>query len=220
LARKQFDHLIGDIREDLLHLGDAVAEALTRAMHSLQTRNTTTALWVIQNDNKIDEARRNLEERVIGMLATQQPVVAYDLRFLTVVTAVASELERIGDYATSISRRVYRAPDYSMKVALPENIGTMIERVQHMIKVCLQAFIEEDAEEARKLGELDEEVDKLEDQLHDELVALTQVDSRYVEPVIDLLDVVHALERAADRTTNIGERIIYLVTSEREEINP
>jgi phosphate transport system protein len=209
-----------DIRDDVLRLGELVEQALLHAIHSLQKRNTTTALSVIQNDVRIDEARRNLEERVIVMLATQQPIVARDLRLLAVTSAIATELERIGDYACSIARRVYRSPDYAAQVVPPEGIGKMIELAQHMLHTCLQAFLHQDAEMARSLGQIDDEVDALEDRVRDELEALIHVDVRYTSAVLNLIEVAHALERAADRATNIGERVIYLDTCEMEEINP
>jgi phosphate transport system protein len=220
LPRTHYDHLINDIRDDLLRLGELVEDALKHAIHSLQKRSTTTALSVIQNDLRIDEARHNLEERVIVMLATQQPIVARDLRLLTVTSAISTELERIGDYACGIARRVYRSPDHAVRVALPEDINRMIELAQYMLHTCLQAFSHQDAEMARSLGQIDDEVDVLEDKVRDELEALIHVDVRYTGSVLDLIEVAHALERAADRATNIGERVIYLVTCEVEEINP
>jgi phosphate transport system protein len=220
VIRKRFIHLINDVRDDLLKLGDDVSSAMLHAIRSLHTHNTTTALWVIQNDTQIDQARRNLEERVIMLFATQQPIVASDLRLLSVVSAIATELERIGDYACSIARRVYRAPDHAIQVALPDGINRMEELVQQMLKTCLEAFLQQDVEMARSLGVIDEEVDRLEDQLRGELIALIDIDKRCVSAVLDLIEVVHALERAADRTTNIGERVIYMVTNDMEEINP
>jgi phosphate transport system protein len=220
LPRTHYNHLLNDIRDDVLRLGELVEQALVHSIHSLQKRNTTTALTVIQQDSRIDEARRNLEERAVVMLATQQPIVARDLRLLAVTSAIATELERIGDYACSIARRVYRSPDHIAQVSLPDGISRMIELAQSMLHTSLEAFLHQDAEMARSLGQTDDEVDALEDKVRDELTALIHVDVRYTGAVLDLIEVAHALERAADRATNIGERVIYLATCEMEEINP
>ncbi len=220
VIRKHFSHRIEEVGDQLLQLGAAVEQALLHAMHSLQTRNTTVALWVIQHDDDIDKARTNLEEQVIMLLATQQPVVAQDLRLLTAVSFIATELERIGDYACSIARRVYRAPDHAVQAPLPTDMSHMVQLVQQMLHTSLEAFLQQDADIARRLAAADDEVDALEDKLNAELIDLIHVDVRYTASVVDLLDVVHALERAADRATNIGERVIYLVTNVTEDLNP
>jgi phosphate transport system protein len=219
MVRKRFDRLMQELRDDLLSLGSSVEDALKHALRSLQTGNPAIATWVISNDAAIDEMRHNLEERVIGLLATQQPIVARDLRLLSAVSAISTELERIGDYATSIARRVHRAPEHPAPVPLPTAIETMTSITIEMVQISLQAFLNEDEELARSLGTRDDAVDKLEDTLHDDLIAHIQAHPECTAAAVDMLDIIHALERAADRATNIGERVIYLVTSDIEELN-
>lgn len=219
MVRKRFDRLMQELRDDLLRLGSSVEEALQHALRSLQTSNPAIAMWVITNDATIDEMRHNLEERVIGLLATQQPIVARDLRLLSAVSAIATELERIGDYATSVARRVHRAPEHPAQVPLPDAIESMTSITIEMVRTSLQAFLNEDEALARSLGSRDDEVDKLEDTLHDDLIEYIQNYTECTAAAVDMLDIIHALERAADRATNIGERVIYLVTSDIEEIN-
>ncbi|NJN66120.1 MAG: phosphate signaling complex protein PhoU [Chloroflexaceae bacterium] len=219
MIRERFGRQLASLREDLLRLGSRVEHAMHHAIKSMETWNTTLASQVIDDDLQIDEAQRHAEEEVIKLIATQQPV-ASDLRLLGVVFAIASELERIGDYACSIARRLQRATRRPMLVVPPAGIYEMATLAQKMLNISLEAFLRQDSEMVRSLAELDEHVDQLEDKLREELIAIARNDPQRLEAVLDLLDVVHALERAADRATNIGERIIYLETSIMEELNP
>lgn len=220
MIRKQYAHQIDGLRTDLMHLGNTVEQALVRAMHTLETRNQSTALWVIQHDDQIDEAHRNLEDRVITLLATQQPIVAHDLRLVTAMLAIAAELERIGDYASAIAKRVYRASPPGDTFNLLPDLQRMTQLAVQMLHTSMEAFLHEDVEKARSLCDTDEEVDALEDTLNDSILTLLQADPQTIRAGVDMLDVVHALERTADRATNIGEQVIYLVTSGMEDLNP
>ncbi len=210
---------IGFLRDDLLRLGSMVEYALNNALRSLETWDTITAAQIVNSDARIDEARYAAEEETYRLIALQQPV-ASDLRLLGTVIAVATELERIGDYACSIARRIRQATRRPVLVTPPAALYDMATLAQQMLHTSLEAFVRQDANIARSLAQNDEQVDALEDQLRSELIQIAQTDGQKVEAVIDLLDVVHVLERVADRATNIGERVIYLVTCMTEELNP
>jgi phosphate transport system protein len=220
MIRRRYDHMLNDVCTDLLHLGEHVEQAFRHAAHSLHQENATTALWVIEHDAQIDELRNNVEATVIGLFATQQPIYARDLRLLVAVLTIASELERIGDYASSIARRVHRASNNRIALNLPGGIERMTELCQQMIHTSIVAFETRDVELARSLAAADDEIDNLEDQLQAALCALVEHDADHFDHIVEIRDVVHALERAADRATNIGERVIYLVTCDIEELNP
>jgi phosphate transport system protein len=219
MVRERYTRQIGSLRDDLLRLGSMVEQALLRAITSLDTWDSTVAAQIIHDDAQIDDAWRALEERTIHLLATQQPVVASDLRLITAVTAIAGELERIGDYANSIARRVRRATRRPSLVTPPSAIKEMAALTLQMVNTSLEAFLRQDALIAHTLTQSDERVDELEDLLRAEIIALAKADPDKVEAAIDMLDVIHALERAADRSTNIGERVIYLATNNIESLN-
>ncbi len=219
MLRERYARQINSLREDLLRMGSMVEQALLRALHALETWDALEAARVTDEDPKIDAAWRDLEERTIRLLATQQPVVASDLRLITTVTAIAGELERIGDYANSIARRVRRAVRRPVLFIPPAQIHEMAALAIQMVNTSLEAFLRQDTALAHSLTTTDERVDELEDVLRERLIAEAQARPEQIEAVIDLLDVVHALERSADRATNIGERVIYLCTSSVETIN-
>ncbi|MCX7860742.1 MAG: phosphate signaling complex protein PhoU [Chloroflexus sp.] len=219
MVRERYIRQISALREDLLRMFSMVEQQLLRAIHCLETWDTVAAAQIMHDDRQIDEAWRGLEESVIHVLATQQPVVASDLRLTSVVTAIAGELERIGDYANSIAKRVRRASRRAAFVAPPPQIHEMAQLALQMVNTSLEAFLRQDAELARSLTAHDERVDELEDTLRALIIADARQDPDRFEAAIDLLDMVHALERTADRATNIGERVIYLATSSQTTLN-
>jgi phosphate transport system protein len=217
--RERFSRQMGSLRDDLLRLGSMVEYALDRSVRSLETWDTIAAAQILHDDARIDDAQHAAEEEVYRLMALQQPV-ATDLRLLGTVMAVATELERIGDYACGIARRIRRATRRPMLVTPPPALYEMATISQKMLHTSLDAFLHQDADMARSLSIDDERVDMLEDRLRSELIVIAHADAQKIEAVIDMLDVVHVLERVADRATNIGERVIYLVTSTTEALNP
>lgn len=218
--RKRYTHRLESICEAVMQLGNAVEQSLTRAMHSLSTQNTAVALWVMENDTQIDTQRYTLDEQIVSMFATDQPIVSHDLRLLMSVSAIVTELERIGDYAHGIARRVHDRPTVMTQIEIPAELSQMADLTQQMLRASLEAFLHEDAEAARSLKQSEEAVDALRDQLQVQLKDVARADVQHLDTAIDLLYVVHALERSADRATNIAERVIYVVTNNTETLNP
>lgn len=206
------------LREDLLRLGSMVEHALLNALKSLEDWDTVAAAQVIQADTYVDAARRAAEARVIHMIAAQQGTMT-NPELLASAFAIAGELERIGDYACSIARRVERITRQAGMVVPPPAFYEMARTTQKMLNTSLAAFLRQDVALACSLQEHEERVDSLEGQLHGELLALARTDPQRLEGVIGMLDIIHALERAADRATNIGERVIYLAASTGEGPN-
>lgn len=219
VVRERYAHQIGGLRDELLRMGSMVEQALARSVSALETWDTAAAAQVSNDDAGIDQVWRSLEERTIHLLATQQPVVASDLRLCTVVTAIAGELERIGDYANTIAKRVRQATRRPALLPPPPQISEMARLAIQMVNTSLQAFLHQDVELAHSLTAADERVDEYEDRLRSEIIAAAKADPVLFEAAVDMLDVLHALERSADRATNIGERVIYLATSSLASIN-
>lgn len=219
MLRERYAHQIGGLKDDLLRMGSMVEQALIHALKALETWDTTIAAQVISDDRQIDQVWRSLEERIITLLATQQPIVARDLRLCMVVSAIAGELERIGDYANAIAKRVRLATRRPALLLPPPQIQEMARLTIQMVNTSLQAFLRQDAQLAHSLTTSDERVDELEDLLRTEIIAAAKADPARLEAAIDMLDIIRALERAADRATNISERVIYLVTNSVETIN-
>ncbi|MBK9710357.1 MAG: phosphate signaling complex protein PhoU [Kouleothrix sp.] len=207
------------VHDDLLRMGSRVEHALADAMRALASWDTSLAQHVIGGDKEIDEARTSIEEAVLELLATQQPVLATDLRTLNATIAIAGELERAGDYAKGIAKRVDRCLRAPALIETPAGLHRMGGLAQAMLHTCLDAFIRLDVELARSLAKEDERVDDLEDQVIAELMSAARQDPSKMDSAIYMLDVAHTLERLADRTTNIAERVIFIATNVTEQLN-
>jgi phosphate transport system protein len=207
------------VHDDLLRTGSRVEHALTDAMRALETWDTSLARHVVAGDQEIDEARNAIEEAILELLATQQPVLATDLRTLNATIAIAGELERAGDYAKGIAKRVERCLRAPTLLETPAGLHRMGALAQAMLHTCLDAFVHLDVNLARSLANEDERVDELEDQVVAELMHAARQDSNKLDCAICLIDVAHTLERLADRTTNIAERVIFIATNVTEELN-
>jgi phosphate transport system protein len=160
----------------------------------------------------VNERRLAIEHETLVMIATQQPM-AVDLRTLAAVLEIASELERIGDYAKGIARITIRMgvePFVKPLIDIPR----MAEKARYMLHRGLQAFLERDVELARAIPMEDDEMDSLYDQVFRELTTYIIVDPKLVNRATYLIWVAHNLERAADRVVNICERVIFMVTGE------
>src|SRR5215213_2370325 len=151
------------VHDDLLRMGSRVEHALTDAMRALETWDTSLARHVVAGDQEIDEARNSIEEAVLELLATQQPVLATDLRTLNATIAIAGELERAGDYAKGIAKRVDRCLHAPTLIETPAGLHRMGALAQSMLHTCQDAFVQRDVPMARSLAGADEHVDDLED---------------------------------------------------------
>jgi phosphate transport system protein len=217
MPRETFDEQIGELQEDLLALGDLVDQAIERSIQSLANADLELAQKIIDEDVLINQAQRDLEERCLVLIATQQPL-ASDLRIIIAVSNIAIELERMGDYAKGIAKITLMIGDQPLLKPLID-VPRMAEKGRQLLHQQLDAFIRRDPDAARRLGVEDDEVDALYDQVYRELLFFMTQDPKTITRATHLLWVAHNLERIADRTTNIGERVVFLVTGQVEELN-
>jgi len=215
-TRTTFHKQLREVEEDVLTMGDMVTKAIARSIEALQKRDLTLAHQIIADDAKINEQRFSIEDKCIGLIATQQPM-ASDLRIIVAVLSIITELERIGDYAEGIAKIVVMIGDEAPLKPLID-IPRMGEITLEMINTCLRSFVSRDVELAMKVVSLDSVVDGLYDQVFRELLTFMMVDPKTTNRATRLIWVAHNLERAADRATNISERVVFTVTGKMEEI--
>jgi len=214
--REVYQKKLKEIQDDILLMGSMVEKAILRSMESLKNRNLELAKQVIDDDQKINKKRFDIEEKCIEIIATQQPM-AGDLRIIISVLNVISELERIGDHAEGIAKialLIGNEPPLKPLIDLPR----MAEKTADMLHRSMDAFIHHDIEAARKIAGEDDEIDNLYDQVFRELLTFMAEDPRTITRATRLIWVGHNLERSADRVTNICERIVFVVTGKMEEI--
>lgn len=194
-----------------------VEEALVASVDALKRRDLEMARQIIDADHTVNDRRFTIEHETLVMIARQQPM-AVDLRTLAAVLEIATELERIGDYAKGISRITIKMGIEPFVKPLTD-IPRMAEKAQSMLHRALQAFFKRDVELAREIPAEDDEMDALYGQIYQELTTYITDDPRLVDRASYLIWVAHNLERAADRVANICERVIFMVTGEIMEFN-
>jgi len=204
------------VKDHVLAMGTLVEKALNRAIDALKNRDLGLAHQIMADDAKVNQKRFEIENECIDLMATQQPV-ATDLRVIVAILSIITELERIGDYAEGIAKIVILIGDEPPLKPLID-IPRMKDITVEMIHGSLQSFINGNDKLAVQVVSMDSTVDNLYDQVFRELLTFMMADPRTISRATRLIWVAHNLERAADRATNICERVVYTVTGKMQEI--
>jgi phosphate transport system protein len=214
--RTVFHKRLREIQDEILVMGSMVGKAILRSVEALKDRDINLAQHIIDDDQGINKKRFEIEERCIELIATQQPM-ATDLRTIAAILNIITEIERMGDYAVGIARIVILIggePPLKPLVDIP----LMAEKTTDMLNRSLDAFINRNAEAAKKIAKEDDMIDNLYDQVFRELLIIMAEDPKTITRATRLMWTAHNLERAADRVTNICERVVFIVTGKMEEI--
>jgi phosphate transport system protein len=215
-TRTAFHKKLREIQDDVLAMGSMVSKAMLRSIDALKKRDLDLAHQIVTDDKKVNQKRFEIEEKCIELIATQQPM-ASDLRIILAVLNIVSEVERIGDYAEGIAKIAIMIGDEPPLKPLID-IPRMAEQTVDMLRRSLDAFVNRDAEAAKKISAEDDTIDQLYDQVFRELLTFMAEDPKTITRATRLIWVAHNLERSADRVTNICERVVFVVTGKMEEI--
>ena len=218
MPRELFHKELTDLQDDVLILGSMAEKAVVESVEALRSADLEWSQRIIKEDEAINKKRFDIEERAIFVIASQQPL-ASDLRAVMSAFMIITDLERIGDHAEGIARinlRLGEAEDVPRRMGY---IPAMADRAIAMLRDSLNAYVERDVDESRRVCDADDEVDRLQDAVYDEAFRGMIANPAMIERNTYYLWTAHNLERIADRCTNICERVIYLVTGRMEEIN-
>ena len=216
-SRATFDRQLHTLQDETLLLGSMVEKAIELSVDALTRLDADLARRIIDDDKRINAQRYQLEETAVRLIAMQQPL-AGDLRLIASVIHISTDLERMGDYAAGIAKIVVMHGDLPPVKPLID-IPRMAELSCSMLRRSLDAFVRRDADAARSLIGEDDAVDALYDQVYRELLTFMIEDPKLIQRATWLLWAAHNVERIADRTTNICERVIYMVTGVNEDID-
>ena len=219
MTRETLDRRIRHLLDEILLLDSMVEQSISASVAALKSRDLEAARRIYAGDQQINARRFALENETMVVLATQQPVMAHDLRLLASILEVTGELERIGDYGKGIAKIALILGDQPPVKPLID-IPMMAEIGVDMLHRAVSAFVSGDAQAARAIPVLDDQVDQLYNDVYHELVQIMIQDPRTIDRANYLMWAAHNLERMADRVTNICERTIYLVTGELKEVQP
>ncbi len=217
MTREAYHKSLKDLQNEVLKLSEMVSAALKDSMAALKNRDLPLSKRVVENDAKVNKKRFEIEERSIMLLATQQPM-AGDLRILASIINIVTDLERIGDHAEGIAKISLSIGDGPLVKPLID-MPPMAEKALSMLERCMKAFLNKDAETAKKICNEDDEVDALYDKIYGELIMLMVENPKIIKDATYLIWAAHNIERVADRVTNIAERVVYTVTGKMEEMN-
>jgi len=208
-AHRHFHDELSELKVKLLTMSGEAEDALAASVQALLERDREKAAAVITGDTEIDALEIEIEELVIKLLATQQPM-ARDLRLLTAAMKISNDLERVGDHAVNIAQSAERL-SATRPIAPEPELVEMARQARTMLADALEAFVRGDAQAARAICRRDDSVDALHHSVFRILLTHMMEDPHIIGAGMDLFLVSRNLERVADLATNIAEDVVFLV---------
>lgn len=202
-----FDDELARFKEKLLTMGSYAESAVSQAVQALVQRNDALARQVQENDDIMDHYEIDIDDMALHLLS--RAPLASDLRLITVAMKISANLERVGDEATTISRRALelnREPELKAYIDIPR----MVEIALGMLKDALDAFVSKQTEKARAVVPKDKEVDAINRQFYRELSSYMAENPSTISRCLNLMTIAKSLERVADHATNIAQEVVYL----------
>jgi len=209
---QQLQRELDKLRRRVLFLAATVEDEIQRAVLSLERGDEALAEKVIEDDQRVDEMEVELEEECLKVLALHQPVAA-DLRFIVALLKINNDIERVGDLAVNISKRALFLMRHE-RIEIPSGLFEMSEKSRTMLRLSLDAFVNRDADLARRVCALDDEVDAIRGRLREGIEAEMKEHPERIGSYMRLDGILRHLERLADHATNIAEDVIYMTTGE------
>jgi phosphate transport system protein len=203
-----FEQGTEELKQKLLAMAKQAEAAVNRAIQSLLERNGDLALKVKKEDSILDSLEIEVDDLAIHLLALAP--LASDLRFITIAMKISHDLERVGDEATTISRRAFdlnTEPQLKPYVDIPRMANLALD----MLGKAMDSFVREDSATARSIIPRDKEVDALNKQLHRELASFMVESRENIPRCLSLMVISKSIERIADHATNIAEEVVYLL---------
>lgn len=209
---KHLQRSLEDLRHELLALFGVVEQMVDKAVRALMERRSDLADEVIATDEVVDGREVLIEEECLKVLALHQPV-ASDLRWLTTVIKINSDLERMADLACNIAERAKALAMYPL-FPVPEDLTPMVREANGMVRRALDAFVEMDSGLAAEVIRSDDRMDALNRLMIERLQDLMRQDPEYVVPAVHCFSASRHLERIGDLAENLAEDVIYMVDGE------
>jgi phosphate transport system protein len=207
--RTRFQQGLDELKNKLLVMGGLAEQAVHRACEAYCKRDAALARKVLISEDAINTAEREIDELALDLLAMQQPM-AVDLRFITAVMKINADLERVGDQAVNIAERALQVAGLPV-CDLPADIPRMAATAIDMVRTALQSFIYARADVAETVLIKDDEVDRMNREVHQAMVQVMKTSPENTLQALDALLIARNLERVGDHATNIAEDVIFWV---------
>jgi phosphate transport system protein len=209
---KAFDDEIGALRGLIAEMGGLAEVAIAQSVEALVRRDTDLAAQVVANDARLDALEVEVDRLAVRIIALRAPM-ADDLRDVISALKISGIIERIGDYAKNIAKRVGEVEGRA-KIEPLTLIPTMAEIAQSMVKDVLDAYAARDAKLAVEVVDRDEKVDQFYNSIFRNLVAHMMENPATISSAAQLLFVARNLERIGDHATNVAELVYYAANGE------
>ena len=209
MTRQAYMEELDKLYAEVIRMGTVIEESLDDVENALYKMDRKLAEKIIKADDVVDKMEHDVERSCIDMIAKQQPV-ATDLRRVTSIMRIISDLERIAEYIIMLSEE--------KEIPMPEYVPEMIECTKKMIRETVDAFVSDDKEEAEKVIAADDEVDDYFVSIRDEMAIAMKHNPERIKQYIDYLMIIKYLERMADHSTNIAGWITFIVTGELDNL--
>ena len=217
MMRSSFDSQLRQLNNELIEMGALCEEAITLSAKALAEGSAKIAGGVAPIDNEIDKMERDIETLCLKLLLRQQPV-AGDLRQISAALKMITDMERIGDQAADIAEIVKYMADREIPNA--QHLKNMSEFAMGMLSSSINAFVEQNADKARKVILDDDVVDSYFERVKADLIeSLSQgeADKEAGQFLLDILMIAKYIERVGDHATNIAEWVVYGLTGAHPE---
>ena len=211
-----FDRDLDAIRLSVLTMGGQVETAILNAARALDTRDEDLAAQVVQGDKSIDSAEEDINAQVVRLLALRQPQ-ADDLRAAVAVMKMAGELERLGDYAKNMAKRVPILNQAPVIAGAERALRRQARMVGQMLKDMLDAYARMDTDLARDVISRDIEVDDMTNALFREFITHMMEDPRNITPCLHYIFIAKNIERMGDLVTHGAEHVIFVAEGKQAE---
>ncbi len=208
-----YDDELKSLDTKILRMGGLAEQQLKTALEAIERANPEQAMQAVAADSAIDAMQREIEDHAVHLIAKRQPV-AVDLRSVVGALRIAGDLERIGDMAKNIGKRIASFDEKAWLSPMTKSLGTMGEMALIQLKTVLDSYSQRDAALAHKVWTRDEEIDRQYNSLFRELLTYMMEDPRTIAFGAHLLFCAKNLERIGDHCTNIAEAVTYIISGQ------
>lgn len=213
--RKIYAHELELLAENVEEMGNMVEASLDNLFFAIENKDEDLARRIIKDDRSINDQERTIEAECLTLITKQQPI-ASDLRMVSSVLKVVTDIERIGDHASDIAELVLRMNSTQLET-YSAHIQPMITAVKEMVHEAVSAFIRRDREKSAQVIQSDDVADELFNKVKTDITRLLKTDKADVDECIDVLMIAKYLERIGDHATNICEWEIFKETGAIED---
>lgn len=217
MTRSLLDKRVKMLMTQLSEMGSLVEKQIYNSIEAFRNKDMELAKEITENDDKVDELNRKIEEQCLKLMAMESPV-ATDLRKIFTASKIVTDLERIGDYAVDICKIAKRV-ELDVLGTECEPIWQMVDILRKMIKKSVEAFVSGDVDSAYEICKMDDEVDILYRGLFNDMLKKMVKDENIINKGAQILFASKYLERVGDHVTNICEWIIFSTKGDYVDLN-